>query len=106
MSRNIAGRLTTLLVLLTLIRDLAREKGATKLADRIDDLVTNRHEDGPDHYKLLPSRARMPLRATAKPSFVSSAAPRHPRRAAPYSRSFATGPRSRPSCCGPSDDVP
>jgi uncharacterized protein with ParB-like and HNH nuclease domain len=50
-------RLTTLLVLLSLIRDRAREKGATKLADRIDDLVTNRHEDGADHYKLLPTQS-------------------------------------------------
>src|ERR1700733_11992490 len=50
-------RLTTLLVLLTLIRDRAREKGATKVADRIDDLVTNRHEDGAEHYKLLPTQS-------------------------------------------------
>jgi Protein of unknown function DUF262/Protein of unknown function (DUF1524) len=50
-------RLTTLLVLLTLVRDRAREKGLGKLADRIDDLVTNRHEDGPDHYKLLPTQS-------------------------------------------------
>jgi len=50
-------RLTTLLILLTLIRDLARAKGVTKLADRIDDLVTNRHEDGQDHYKLLPTQS-------------------------------------------------
>jgi uncharacterized protein with ParB-like and HNH nuclease domain len=50
-------RLTTLLVLLTLVRDRAREKGLAKLADRIDDLVTNRHEDGPDHYKLLPTQS-------------------------------------------------
>jgi uncharacterized protein with ParB-like and HNH nuclease domain len=50
-------RLTTLLVLLTLIRDRAREAGATKLAERIQDLVTNRHEDGNEHYKLLPTQS-------------------------------------------------
>ncbi len=50
-------RLTTLLILLTLIRDRAHAKGVTKLADRIDDLVTNRHEDGQDHYKLLPTQS-------------------------------------------------
>src|SRR5579884_301317 len=50
-------RLTTLLILLTLIRDRARQGGLTKLADRIDDLVTNRHEDGPDHHKLLPTQS-------------------------------------------------
>jgi uncharacterized protein with ParB-like and HNH nuclease domain len=50
-------RLTTLLVLLTLIRDRARDVGATKLAERIQDLVTNRHEDGNEHYKLLPTQS-------------------------------------------------
>lgn len=49
-------RLTTLLVLLILIRDHARELGNTKLAERIQDLVTNRHEEGNDHYKLLPTQ--------------------------------------------------
>jgi uncharacterized protein with ParB-like and HNH nuclease domain len=53
-------RLTTLLVLLTLIRDRARETGATRLAERIQDLVTNRHEDGHDHYKLLPTQGEDP----------------------------------------------
>jgi uncharacterized protein with ParB-like and HNH nuclease domain len=50
-------RLTTLLVLLTLIRDRARDGGAGKLAERIEDLVTNRHEDGSDHFKLLPTQS-------------------------------------------------
>lgn len=49
-------RLTTLLVLLTLIRDRTRELGHSRLADRIQDLVTNRHEEGNDHFKLLPSQ--------------------------------------------------
>ncbi len=53
-------RLTTILVLLTLIRDRARERGLPKLADRIQDLVTNRHEDGHDHYKLLPTQGEVP----------------------------------------------
>lgn len=50
-------RLTTLLVLLVLIRNRAREAGNAKLAERIQDLVTNRHDDGPDRYKLLPTQA-------------------------------------------------
>ena len=50
-------RLTTLLVLLALIRDRAREAGSTKLAERIQDLVTNRHDEGNDHYKLLPTQS-------------------------------------------------
>ncbi len=49
-------RLTTLLVLLTLVRNLAKERGEGKLADRIQDLVTNRHEEGTEHYKLLPTQ--------------------------------------------------
>ena len=50
-------RLTTLIILLALIRDRARETGATRLAERVHDLITNRHEDGFDHYKLLPTQA-------------------------------------------------
>jgi uncharacterized protein with ParB-like and HNH nuclease domain len=53
-------RLTTLLVLLTLIRDRARDSGAGKLAEKIEDFVTNRHEDGADHFKLLPTQSEDP----------------------------------------------
>jgi len=49
-------RLTTLMILLTLLRDRATALGNGKLADRIGDLVTNRHEDGSDRYKLLPTQ--------------------------------------------------
>lgn len=49
-------RLTTVVVLLALVRDRAHETGASRLADRIQDLITNRHEDGLDHYKLLPTQ--------------------------------------------------
>jgi hypothetical protein len=49
-------RLTTLLILLTLIRERATTEGNGKLADRIGDLITNRHEDGNDRYKLLPTQ--------------------------------------------------
>jgi uncharacterized protein with ParB-like and HNH nuclease domain len=49
-------RLTTLLILLAVIRDKAR-KLPGNLADKIDDLLLkNRHQDGPDIYKLLPSQ--------------------------------------------------
>jgi hypothetical protein len=48
-------RLTTLLILLTLIRERAQTADNAKLADRIGDLMMNRHENGNDHYKLLPT---------------------------------------------------
>lgn len=53
-------RLTSVLVLLTLIRDRAREGGAARLADKVQDLITNRHEDGSDHFKLLPTQGEEP----------------------------------------------
>ena len=53
-------RLTTLLVLLTLVRDRARDTGASRLADKVDDFVTNRHEDGTDYFKLLPTQSEDP----------------------------------------------
>jgi uncharacterized protein with ParB-like and HNH nuclease domain len=53
-------RLTTVMVLLTLIRDRARDAGTAKLADRIQDLITNRHEEGNEHYKLLPTQGDGP----------------------------------------------
>ncbi|MEI7892634.1 MAG: DUF4268 domain-containing protein [Myxococcales bacterium] len=50
-------RLTTLLILLTLIRDRARESGLTKLADQTEGLyLTNRYESGNEFYKLLPTQ--------------------------------------------------
>jgi uncharacterized protein with ParB-like and HNH nuclease domain len=49
-------RLTTLLVLLALIRDKARKQPGN-LADKIDDLLLkNRHQEGADVYKLLPTQ--------------------------------------------------
>ena len=49
-------RLTTLLVLLAAIRDKARRQPG-KVADKIDDLLLkNRHQDGHDVYKLLPTQ--------------------------------------------------
>ena len=50
-------RLTTLLVFLLVIRDRARAEGLTKLAERLQDIVTNRHEDGSEHYRLLPTQS-------------------------------------------------
>lgn len=49
-------RLTTIVVLLAVVRDRAHDTGAARLAERIHDLITNRHEDGLDHYKLLPTQ--------------------------------------------------
>jgi uncharacterized protein with ParB-like and HNH nuclease domain len=49
-------RLATLLVLLAAIRDRARTQPGN-LANRIDDLLLkNRHQDGTDVYKLLPTQ--------------------------------------------------
>lgn len=49
-------RLTTLIVLLALIRERALAVANVKLAERILDLIVNRHEDGSDRYKLLPTQ--------------------------------------------------
>lgn len=49
-------RLTSIVVLLTAIRDEARRTGADKIAERIQDLITNRHEDGADRFKVLPTQ--------------------------------------------------
>ncbi|HEY2409926.1 MAG TPA: DUF4268 domain-containing protein [Polyangiaceae bacterium] len=54
-------RLTTLLVLLTVIRDRARAGNASKLADRVEDVITNRHEESLEFFKLLPTQAEDPL---------------------------------------------
>jgi len=49
-------RLTTLLILLAVVRDKARRDGEGKLADKIDDLMLkNRHQEGTDVYKVLPT---------------------------------------------------
>jgi uncharacterized protein with ParB-like and HNH nuclease domain len=49
-------RLTTLLVLLAVIRDKAAKQSG-KLKDKIDDLLLkNRHQEGLDVYKLLPTQ--------------------------------------------------
>jgi uncharacterized protein with ParB-like and HNH nuclease domain len=49
-------RLTTLLVLLALVRDKARKQPGN-LAERIDDLLLkNRHQEGNDIYKVLPTQ--------------------------------------------------
>lgn len=54
-------RLTTLLILLALLRDQARVSGLEKLASQIEDLyLTNRYESGNDYYKLLPTQGEEP----------------------------------------------
>ena len=44
-------RLTTLAIILAVLRDAVD----TRTADRIDDYLINRHYDGPDRLKLLPT---------------------------------------------------
>ncbi len=48
-------RLTTIMVLLGTMRDRARAVDDAKLAEKIQDHLTNRHEDGLDHFRLLPT---------------------------------------------------
>jgi uncharacterized protein with ParB-like and HNH nuclease domain len=53
-------RLTTLLLLLAVIRDKARKQPGN-LADKIDDLLLkNRYQEGGDVYKLLPTQVDRP----------------------------------------------
>jgi uncharacterized protein with ParB-like and HNH nuclease domain len=49
-------RLTTIVLLLGLIRERAIAGGNGKVADRVVDLILNRHEDGADRYKLQPTQ--------------------------------------------------
>ena len=54
-------RLTTLLILLTAIRDRARLAGDVRLADRIHEMyLTNRFQEGDERYKLLPTQGEEP----------------------------------------------
>jgi uncharacterized protein with ParB-like and HNH nuclease domain len=54
-------RLTTILVLFAALRDHARRRQAGNLADKIDDLLLkNRHQEGTDVYKLLPTQVDRP----------------------------------------------
>ncbi len=50
-------RLTTIVLLLAIIRARATAARDTKLADRILDFIVNRHEEGTDRYRLLPTQA-------------------------------------------------
>src|ERR1051326_3883470 len=53
-------RLTTLLVLLAVVRDKARKQPGN-LAERVDDLLLkNRHQEGGDVYKVLPTQVDRP----------------------------------------------
>src|SRR5262245_10804452 len=53
-------RLTTLLILLAVIRDKAHKQPGN-LADKIDDLLLkNRHQEGAEVYKLLPTQVDRP----------------------------------------------
>ncbi|MEU9711522.1 DUF262 domain-containing protein [Streptomyces sp. NPDC047967] len=51
-------RLTTLMLAFTALRDRHRATGREKKAARIHDLIlVNGHQDGNDHYRLLPTQA-------------------------------------------------
>lgn len=54
-------RLTTLLIVLALIRDHARAAGMERVAAQLEDsYLTNRYESGNDFYKLLPTQSEDP----------------------------------------------
>ena len=54
-------RLTTTFILLTLLRDTARQGGRAELADEIEQtLLVNRFKKGDDHVKLLPTQTDRP----------------------------------------------
>ena len=54
-------RITTILIILSVLRNLSRENGNNKLADKIHNtLLVNQYEDGNDHYKLLPTQIDRP----------------------------------------------
>ncbi len=63
-------RLTTLVLFLALLRDLAAERGQAPLADEINDLVVNRHATGLDRYKLLPTQGES-ARESDREAFVA-----------------------------------
>lgn len=49
-------RLTTIVLLLALIRERATAVGNARLAERVVDLILNRHEEGAERYKLQPTQ--------------------------------------------------
>jgi uncharacterized protein with ParB-like and HNH nuclease domain len=50
-------RLTTIFILLTLLRNRARENQNARFADEINNtLLVNQYKDGIDHYKLMPTQ--------------------------------------------------
>ena len=50
-------RLTTIFILLTLLRNKARENQNIRFADEINNtLLVNQYKDGIDHYKLMPTQ--------------------------------------------------
>jgi len=50
-------RLTTIFILLTLLRNKARENLNTRFADEINNtLLVNQYKDGADYYKLMPTQ--------------------------------------------------
>jgi len=50
-------RLTTVFILLTLLRNKARESNNSRFADEINNtLLVNQYKDGFDHYKLMPTQ--------------------------------------------------
>ncbi|CAH9015613.1 DUF262 domain-containing protein [Candidatus Nitrosacidococcus sp. I8] len=49
-------RLTTIFIVLALLRNKLEEQGSGDFADEINDLLINRHKQGDDHYKLIPTQ--------------------------------------------------
>lgn len=54
-------RVTTLMILLAALRDLAREQGDTRRAEMVHNLyLTNQYQERLEHYKLLPTQSDDP----------------------------------------------
>jgi len=54
-------RLTTIFILLTALRDKAKQNNQVRLAEEINNtLLLNPYNDGPDYYKLQPTQADRP----------------------------------------------
>jgi len=54
-------RITTLMILLAALRDLARERGDGRQADMVHNLyLTNQYQENLEHFKLLPTQGEAP----------------------------------------------
>ena len=54
-------RITTVFIVLSILKDLALENGQERLSNEIrDTLLVNQYKDGYDHYKMMPTQVDRP----------------------------------------------